>query len=301
MRKNHDFADPLEHYRYPTQWLESLNLDDARKKIESGFYILKKNGWLRRGITTATTACAAMNGAIISCYEDVDRVSVLTPSGLAVEVNVEAENGIAVAKKFSGDHAFDVTDGLEIRARVIEKPGIWFGKGVGFRKINGLKQKSVSRSAMRQIEKNFVECSNMYGFKKGVLIEVPEGEKVAEKTGNRKMGITDGISILGTTGFVEPWCDELVKTKIEISLQYDRIAITTGRRAWKIAREIFPNHQPFVFGVHIDEVLRMHRGEKVLVGFPGLLSLWAGSRDLEKIRRRARNMGVEEVCILGVG
>ncbi len=56
----------------------------------------------------------------------------------------------------------------------------------------------------------------------------------------------------------------------------------------------FPEYQPFVFGVHIDEALK-HPGEKIIVGFPGLLRIWAGGRD--KIEEKAREAGVRVVVI----
>jgi cobalt-precorrin-5B (C1)-methyltransferase len=289
--------DPIEHYAYPTEWLEgfdNMEMEEVKRKIDSGLYILKKDGWLRRGITTSTTACLAMNSAIASLYENVDSVKVFTRVGITLSLPVSAENGFAIAKKFSGDHEFDVTDGLEIIAKVVRKKGIWFGDGIGV--VNG--KKAVSKSSMEQIERNFSYYSERYGFDEGILIEVPDGEVVARKTKNMEMGIEGGISILGTTGFVEPWCDELVKTKIEIAMRYDKIAITTGRIAWRYAKQWFPDYQPFVFGVFIDDILKAHPGQKVLVGFPGLLSLWAGDRGIEGIERKAMEMGVQEVHVI---
>lgn len=279
--------DPIELYRYPEKWIKDR---DAEKKVRSGLYILTEDGYLRRGITTGTTASAAAVAAIASLKEKVEKVKVSTPAGVDVEVEVEAEKGFARVRKFSGDHEFDVTNGIIFEAEVCETSGIFFGRGVGVK----AGEKAVSRSAKLQILENFIKASREFNFSGGVRISVPDGEEVAKKTGNEKVGIKGGISILGTTGFVEPWCKKLVETKLKIAMQYHRIAITTGRKAWLYARKKFPEYQPFVFGVHIDEALK-HPGEKIIVGFPGLLKIWAGSRD--RIEEKGREEGVRVVVI----
>ena len=286
-----ELIDPIELYTYPWDWHKGSR--EIAKKVRTGLYILKEDGFLRRGITTATTACAAMNAAIASLKSEIDEVEVLTPIGIKVKVEVEIlERGFAKAKKFAGDHAFDVTNGIEITAK-LDGESISFGRGIG--SFRG--RKSVSSSAMRQIIQNFKYYASKYDYKGGVVIEVPKGEKIAKKTKNEVLGIKGGISILGTTGFVEPWCKELVRTKIEIAKQYERIVITTGRKAWLYAfKKYYPKYQPFVFGVYIDEILKKHPGEKIIVGYPGLLSIWAGG--LNKIKERASKYGVRRVEIL---
>jgi len=168
-----------------------------------------------------------------------------------------------------------------------DRKGIVFGSGIGT--IRG--RKAVSRAAMKQIIDNFREHATRYRYKGGVIVEVPDGERIAKRTKNKKLGILSGISILGTTGFVEPWCRKLVETKIEIAKQYDKIVVATGRKAWQYALRKYRGYQPFVFGVHIDDVLEKHLGEKVIVGFPGLLSIWAGGRD--KIEEKAARYDVK--------
>uniref|UniRef100_A0A7C3M9K5 Cobalt-precorrin-5B (C(1))-methyltransferase n=1 Tax=Archaeoglobus fulgidus TaxID=2234 RepID=A0A7C3M9K5_ARCFL len=274
--------DPIEFYEYPFEWHKG----DAElaERVRSGLYILTEDGFLRRGITTGTTASAALSAAICSKFGEVEEVDVFTPVGIKLRVEVEeAEKGFAKVRKFAGDHEFDVTDGIAFEASLIDS-GIKFGEGVGEK--NG--KKAVSQSAMKQVLKNFEFYSRKFGYRGGVIIEVPEGRKVAKKTGNERMGIKEGISILGTTGFVEPWCARLVETKLKIAMRYGKIAITTGRRAWLYALKKYPDHQPFVFGIHIDEALK-HPGEKIIVGFPGLLSIWAGGK--ERIQDKAEKAG----------
>jgi cobalt-precorrin-5B (C1)-methyltransferase len=285
--------DPLEFYTYPKEWYSGRN--GIKEKISSGLYILTPDGWLRRGITTATTASAAINAAISSLHERTREVEVLTPAGIKVKVRVESEDGVASAKKFAGDHAFDVTDGLVIRARVCDG-GIRFGKGIG---VCGGK-KAVSRNAIRQIMENFRVYAEKYDYKGGVIVEIPEGEIIAQRTRNVLLGITGGVSILGSTGFVEPWCEKLLSTKIDIACQYQKIAVATGRSGWRYALENYPEFQPFVFGVYVGEILRRHGGDVLVVGKPGLLFRWAGKRSRKSVLKKARkiNKGVVDVVLI---
>ncbi len=265
--------DPIEHYTYPREWIQReadrTGLKEVRKRIESGLFILTHSGWLRRGITTGTTASASAVGATASLFEDVKSVDVWTPSGIEVEVDVIAENGSASAKKFSGDHSFDVTDGIELRAEVSNR--LEFGHGVG--RLNEMP--SVSGSAIEQLLKNLERVRRMYGYDRAIKIWIPEGKEISEKTGNRRFGIEDGISILGTTGFVEPWCDELVEAKIRIASHYDRVVLTTGRKGWRWAKENLPDFQPVVMGVHFDRALERLQNEVIIAGLPSLLVKWA--------------------------
>ncbi len=272
--------DPIELYEYPKEWIRK----GAEKRISSGLYILTPNGWLRRGITTGTTASAAVLASISSLRQKVKRVTVSTPVGIDVRVAVSAKNGLARVRKFSGDHAFDATDGVVFVARTIEQEGIRLGRGIA-READFV----VSPAARRQLMENYKKVCQDFGYEGGVLIE-------AEFT--RKSNRLNGIAILGTTGFVEPWCEELLKTKIEIAKRYERIAVTTGRDSWKTAMKLFPEFQPFVFGVHLMEILKAHEGEIVLVGKRGLLKHVFGSENPKDVLKSAREFGnVLEVIV----
>lgn len=272
--------DPIELYEYPKEWKRK----GVEKKIVTGLYILKPKGWLRRGITTATTASASIIAAIASLSEEVRSVKVKTPIGIDLSLRVSAKNGIGKAKKFSGDHAFDVTNDAIFVATTIKEKEIKFGNGIA---KNG--EFVISNSAKKQLQENFSIACESYDYVGGVLIEASYKNK-SEKL--------NGIAILGTTGFVEPWCDELVATKIEIAKRYEKIAVTTGRESWKVAREIFPEFQPFVFGVHLKEILSAHSGEIVIVGKPGLLKHVFGTSEQRKVLELAKKFGnVLEVVI----
>lgn len=254
--------DPIELYEYPKDWVKGKK--NAEKKIAGGLYILSPNGWIRRGITTATTATAALLAALSK--EDVDFVNVKTPIGLVVKVPVMKRGNFGIAVKFSGDHAFDSTSGAIFIAKKLNKKNkdkkIIFGENIG----------SVSEAAKKQLSKNFEEGV--------VFIDSVFRSKKLKK-----------IAILGTTGFVEPWCDELLKTKTLIAKQYEKIAVTTGRESWKVAREVFPDFQPFVFGIHLKEIVASHEGEIVIVGKKGLIRKIFGSTKRDEILREVRKLG----------
>jgi cobalt-precorrin-5B (C1)-methyltransferase len=314
--------DPIELFEYPPEWIKNRVKEEGRReveqKIESGLFILTPDGWLRRGITTGTTASAAICGAIASIYEDVESVSIRTPVGITVEVDVSALNGVATARKFAGDHEFDITDRLQMIAEVVDGKGIEFGEGTGIWKRGKLKgQKAVSRTARKQIDENFRIYAEKYGFEKGIYLKIPNGKAVAQKTDNPRIGVKGGISILGTTGFVEPWSKRLVEVKAEIASRYDRIVITTGRKGWKWALNHLKGYQPFVFGVHIDHALKAAKGDVIIAGLPSLLIKWAvpelkgkllrdiGTDRLEKFRKkildkaRSINENVVDVFLIG--
>ncbi len=266
--------DPIELYEYPEEWIRRAEEKEGRKvvrqKVESGLYILSSDGWLKRGITTGTASSLAIVGAVESLYGEVNEAEVWTPAGIYLKLKVEAKNGFCKVRKFSGDHSFDKTDGLEFVAEV-KGSEITFGKGIGVK--DG--KKAVSKAAMIQIRKNFEIVSEKTGYEGGVEVSAPRGELLGKVTGNERVGVKGGISILGTTGFVEPWCEKLVRTKVEIMQQYERVAITTGREGFRFALKHFPDFQPFVFGIHIEEALRGFNGEVIIVGKPALLSKWA--------------------------
>jgi len=303
--------DPLEHYRYPRQWISQRAKLETRteveRKIASGLFILSEDGWIRRGITTGTTACAALCGAISL----EPHVKVSTPMGLTLELDVRVDGKRAMAVKFSGDHAFDATDGIEVVAERTKR-ALAFGRGIGIKRDG---TKSVSSSVRRQLEENLERYSREYGYEGGVHIEVPRGANVAAHTDNPRLGIKDGISLLGSTGLVEPWGKRLVDTKLKIAAQYDKVVLTTGRRGWGWSRENLKGYQPFVFGVYLDEPLDHLSTQSIIIaGMPSLLIKWAmpelkgkllgGMRPTEEHHRavlskaREMNEGVEDVVFI---
>lgn len=145
------------------------------------------------------------------------RVSLATPKGIALELDtVNPEFGTDYACcgicKDSGDDP-DITDGITVFARVeLRAAGVEIvgGEGVGIVTKDGLNQPR-GAAAINSVPRKMIaaavnevaeECGYGGGFR--VVVSVPNGEEIARKTYNPRMGIEGGISIIGTSGIVEP-------------------------------------------------------------------------------------------------
>jgi cobalt-precorrin-5B (C1)-methyltransferase len=275
--------DPVNNFQIPDEWIMRAKVPakELNVMISSGLYVLLSNGLLlRRGYTTGTTAAAAAKAAVLSLKKKILEVSVPTPAGPQAVISVTAKNGKASAIKDSGDHAFDVTGGVEIIAEAEEHETIVIKAGSGIGRKNG--KPAINPIPMRQIEESVKEALFETGLKGvAVTISVPRGEEIAKHTLNEKVGIIGGISILGTTGFVEPWNEHLGELKDELIRRSDRIVLTTGRIGMRFSHLLFPNYDVILIGSDISRGLRAAKGEVIIVGLPGLILKWA-SRDLLK-------------------
>ena len=190
---------------------------------------------LRCGYTTGTCAALAAAGAasLLLSGQAPRALSLVTPKGIPVTVEpVELfwENGAAVCgvAKDGGDDA-DATDGLVIRARVttMEEPEIRIdgGEGVGRVTKPGLDQPpgaaAINRVPRRMIEEQARRVCDALGYAGGlsVCISVPGGEEAAKRTFNPMLGIEGGISILGTSGIVEPMSEKALVDTIAVELR----------------------------------------------------------------------------------
>ena len=198
-------------------------------------YITRDGKKLRRGYTTGSCAAAAAKSAAIMLLENrsLESVFLMTPHGigltLAVRETVMGENFVSCGiVKDSGDDP-DVTNGVTVYARVektnrpheieidggegigrVTKPGL--DQPVGNAAINSVPRRMIAE-ALRQVCED-----NGYAGGLRVVISVPAGAEIAKKTFNPRLGIVGGISILGTTGIVEPMSDEAVVETIRTEL-----------------------------------------------------------------------------------
>lgn len=201
--------------------------------------VYKDKKMLRRGYTTGTCAALAAQGAVSFLVSGIwpETAELMTPAGQMVRVPLmekKAGNGAAscAVKKNAGDDP-DVTDGLLIFARARFLPEdtgkarviIDGGEGVGRVTKAGLDQPvgaaAINSVPRRMIETAVTEVLEEAGLDRPVeiLIFVPGGEKAAEKTFNPVLGITGGISILGTSGIVEPMSEEALIETIRAHMQ----------------------------------------------------------------------------------
>lgn len=197
-------------------------------------YIIKNGKSLRCGYTTGSCAAGAAKAAAIMLINKkiIDRVKIDTPKGIKLSFEVEnqkiAEDSASCSIiKDAGDDP-DATDGMSIFAEVSKRNDkkiiIDGGTGIGRITKKGLfgeiGEAAINPVPRKMIENELLKVSDC-GF--DVIISAPLGEKIAKKTFNENIGIKGGISILGTSGIVEPMSDEaLLKTiYLEIDCVYN--------------------------------------------------------------------------------
>ena len=268
-------------------------------------YISAGGKRLRCGYTTGTCAALAAAGAARYLTEGTwpETVSLRTPKGWRVEVPLEAcraEPGRAICavRKDGGDDV-DRTHGARIEAAVAltESPGIAIqgGPGVGRVTKPGLDQPvgedAINRVPRQMIARAVEEVLSAAGYEGGasVVISVPEGEVIARQTFNPRLGIEGGISILGTSGIVEPMSAQAVVDTIALELRQaaaqgeKRLILTPGnygldylRRQGMDQWEIPVVKCSNFIGEALDEAVLDGFSEILLVGHVGKLVKLAG-------------------------
>lgn len=212
-------------------------------------YVIKNQKRLRCGITTGTCAAAAAKAAAALLLLEVshEKIPVHTPKGIIVEVPVflslktECKAEYMVIKD-SGDDP-DVTNHAEIYAEV-EKvsedmelseavfsderyPGVFLEGGTGIGRVTkeGLEQR-VGQAAINAVPRSMIfqavgEICRMAEFCGRLLItvKIPKGEELAKRTFNPRLGITGGLSVLGTSGILEPMSERAIVDTIETQIR----------------------------------------------------------------------------------
>ena len=186
---------------------------------------------MRRGYTTGSCAAAAAKSAALMLLENrrYEKIYLMTPRGIGLNLDVHdieiSEGCVSCAiVKDSGDDP-DVTNGMKVYAKVektdrtheIEITG---GVGVGLVTKPGLDQPVVNSTPRKMIAGELRQVCEDHGYDGGlkVTVSAPEGVELAQKTFNPRLGIVGGISILGTTGIVEPMSDDAVVETIRTEL-----------------------------------------------------------------------------------
>lgn len=196
-------------------------------------YVVKNKKKLKYGYTTGSCATGAAKACAIMLLtqQEINSVELDTPKGWVLSLSVLditlTDKGARCAiQKDSGDDP-DITNGALIYATVrLAKSGINIdgGQGVGRVTLKGLAcnvgEAAINPKPRAMIKDNLIAIAKEYGYTGGfdVFIEVPEGERLAKKTFNEKLGIVGGISILGTTGIVEPMSMEALKKSIALEI-----------------------------------------------------------------------------------
>lgn len=190
----------------------------------------------RWGFTTGSCAAAASKAAtyMLLTGKCKNSISIETPKGLMFDAEIldisRSEKSVSCSVIKDGGDDPDITTGAHIFSRVsfIEKSDekiiIDGGEGVGIVTKPGLDQPvgnaAINSVPRRMIEKEVTEVMELCDYKGALLIEisVPEGRELAKKTFNPRLGIVDGISILGTSGVVEPMSMDAIVETIRVEL-----------------------------------------------------------------------------------
>lgn len=210
----------------------------------------------KRGYTTGSCATGAAKAAthMFLTKETLETVNIDTPKGIPLNLkveNVDINNDFAQCsiQKDGGDD-IDATHKMYIYAKaehndsneIIIDGGIGIGrvtkKGLGIE----IGKAAINKTPISMIQS---EVRKVIGDSKGVKITIfaPEGETIAKKTFNPRLGIVGGISIIGTTGIVEPMSDEGWKKSLSIELEMkkaqgmDKVILVPGNHGEMFIKE----------------------------------------------------------------
>lgn len=250
MRNAENEGNPVRDVRKTGEMTEQAAFADTTEYVE------KDGKRLRRGFTTGSCAAAAATAAaqMLMTGEIVEMVQIKTPGGplynaqiLDAEILEKAgpsgrtRTSCRCAVLKDGGDDPDITTGTRIVAEVSrsDEPGITIDGGAGIGRVTkpGLDQ-PVGQAAINRVPRQMIaenvgkilrEWQNLRNAPQGlhVVISAPDGETIAEKTFNPKLGIVGGISILGTTGIVEPMSDRAIVETIRAQM---RVQKAQGRR-----------------------------------------------------------------------
>lgn len=220
---------------------------------------------LRKGFTTGSCGAAAAKAALYMLLTGSvkDEIEIITPGGAVFRTEVEdifrEGNRVRCAVVKDGGDDPDVTTGLHVTAEVCAEERtdgaleirIEGGPGVGRVTLPGLDQPvgnaAINRVPRQMIEKELSELAELLDFRGRirVILSVPGGEAAAERTFNPRLGIEGGISILGTTGIVEPMSTRAILDTIRVELNQrkalgDRIAaVSPGNYGLNFMKETY--------------------------------------------------------------
>lgn len=224
---------------------------------------VEKNGkMLKYGYTTGSCARIAVRAALKSLLLGIEEKTEHLVLRDDLEFDLEIldrkkteKTASCAVRKYSGDDP-DITNGTLIYAEVSvsesEQKEITIdgGRGIGRVTKKGLDQPvgaaAINSGPRKSITEEAEAIAAAAGFtgKISIVISAPEGEVLAKKTFNEKLGITGGISILGTTGILEPMSDRAVIETVKANLQvvraagYEKVVLVPGNIGETFATQV---------------------------------------------------------------
>ena len=210
---------------------------------ESQGYVYVEGRRLRRGFTTGSCAAAASKAATVYLLtgEAPEFVDLVTPRGIPIHVKVEEPSSgdgwaSCAVRKDGGDDADDTNGALVVsKVSLSGTSGVHIDGGFGVGRVTrrGLDQPP-GNAAINHVPRSMItECVSdvcqTCGYTGGVDVEisVPEGEVIGARTFNPRLGIKGGISILGTSGIVEPMSEKALVGSIKAEMN---VFMADGRR-----------------------------------------------------------------------
>ena len=199
------------------------------------YYVIRGNKKMRFGYTTGSCAAAACKGAaeILLGGKLQETVTLMTPKGILLtlelkDIQIETDKVTCAIRKDAGDDP-DTTNGILVYATVekTKEQGITLDGGIGVGRVTkaGLSQK-IGEAAINPVPKSMIlraatEIAEKYDYEGGlkIIISVPEGVEIGKKTFNPRLGIIGGISILGTSGIVEPLSEAALVQSIRVEMK----------------------------------------------------------------------------------
>ncbi len=262
-------------------------------------YRVKNGEKLRCGFTTGTCATAAAAAAAQALLTGVQPVKIraLLPNSNSAVLEVERcqfgnRQAFCQVVKHAGDDP-DVTDGIKIGALVSfaeeKKITISGGEGVGMVTEPGLQvppgEPAINPAPRRMILENVQAVCKRHGYNGGlqIVISAEGGAEIAKKTFNPRLGIVGGISILGTTGIVEPMSERALVETIHVlidkakAINPIRVLLSPGNygREYCLRHYAFDLEKSVKYSNYLGETLDylVYRGfqEALLVGHIGKL------------------------------
>lgn len=229
-------------------------------------YVIKNHKKLRCGYTTGSCAAAAAKAAacMLLTGDPVEETALQTPKGILLHLLIEEgriERGpdgrpvraSCAVRKDGGDDP-DATNGILICAAVERSPeeGIHIDGGTGVGRVTkpGLNQPAgnaaINDTPRRMIREAVEEICEMHGYGGGmsVVISIPEGEEIAGRTFNPRLGIVGGLSVLGTSGIVMPMSEEALVESIRTEMKMlhaagaEYLVITPGNYGETFSRQM---------------------------------------------------------------
>lgn len=248
-----------------------------------GNYIIKDNKKMKFGYTTGSCAAAAAKAAAWMLFsgKTMTEVGLMTPKGIRLHLEVletacQPESASCAIQKDAGDDP-DVTDKICIfvSAKKCSRQeagaladmyslsgqqydpekalvGITKGEGIGTVTLPGLEQPvgapAINRVPRAMITREVQAVCREFGYSEGVEIKIwaPGGGEIAKKTFNPRLGIQGGISILGTSGIVEPMSEQALVASIELEMRQKSaggrkyLLITPGNYGTGYLKDNFP-------------------------------------------------------------